>query len=405
MNPTLRRLGMLVPLAALLLVPTAAQAGSATTRWVDDDGKAGPAGCDTGTAAAATIQAGVNAAAPGDTVRVCPGTYREIVVIPATKDGLTLTATARAAATLVLPEVVGEIDDLVTIDGADGVTVRWLRFLARKNADCDTIGDMVNVIGGQDVTVRGIVTRGPAKGRWQCGSYGNGITFRDGASGLAAYNSIVDFEFTGIRVRSTAGVVTVLRNSIRVPQATAVEIVGGGIGISVGAAGAHVLDNVVSGTDAAPNGFIEYGISVSLRADNDPEGDWLDRRRTVVRGNTANLTLYGVFLESDVAYPEGTGGKVVGNTVAMPFGARGVYLQGIQRAIVRGNTATGYDTGIWMDDLTSGGLVAGNTASGSATLDCYDASTGSGTAGTANTWTNNTGVTDNDTDLCSPPAP
>ena len=54
--------------------PVAAPALGATIP-VDDDSMASPSNCNAATPASPTVQGGVNAAAPGDTVRVCPGTY------------------------------------------------------------------------------------------------------------------------------------------------------------------------------------------------------------------------------------------------------------------------------------------------------------------------------------------
>ncbi|MFO0839493.1 MAG: hypothetical protein U1D55_13335 [Phycisphaerae bacterium] len=55
----------------------------ASTTWVvDDDGFARPSDCDdVATPAFTTIQAAVNAAGPGDTIKICPGLYVEQVVI------------------------------------------------------------------------------------------------------------------------------------------------------------------------------------------------------------------------------------------------------------------------------------------------------------------------------------
>ena len=50
-----------------------------------------------------TIQAAVNAAMPGDKIKVCPGTYIEQVTIPTGKDGLTLFAEAAFQAVIKAP--------------------------------------------------------------------------------------------------------------------------------------------------------------------------------------------------------------------------------------------------------------------------------------------------------------
>ena len=63
---------------------TAAQAGGARNRSVlvvDDDGMGTAADCDDATACYSTIGAAVAAASNGDTIKVCPGTYNEGVVV------------------------------------------------------------------------------------------------------------------------------------------------------------------------------------------------------------------------------------------------------------------------------------------------------------------------------------
>ncbi|MBX3294077.1 MAG: right-handed parallel beta-helix repeat-containing protein, partial [Acidobacteria bacterium] len=59
-------------------------------RWVDTDGTAGPDDCDGSDAAHTTIQAAVTAAASGETIRVCAGSYTENVTVPAGKNNLTI---------------------------------------------------------------------------------------------------------------------------------------------------------------------------------------------------------------------------------------------------------------------------------------------------------------------------
>ncbi len=62
----------------ILSTPSAEQAPRAQITWVvDDDGHGSPADCDDSTPSLTTVAAGIAAAASGDTVLVCPGTYVE----------------------------------------------------------------------------------------------------------------------------------------------------------------------------------------------------------------------------------------------------------------------------------------------------------------------------------------
>ena len=73
---------------------------SPTVFWVNDDaGSYLSPGASCTAAGYATIQAAINAAAPGDTVNVCPGTYVENVAI--NKSNLTVKSTQGAPVTII----------------------------------------------------------------------------------------------------------------------------------------------------------------------------------------------------------------------------------------------------------------------------------------------------------------
>jgi parallel beta-helix repeat protein len=59
--------------------------------------------------------------------------------------------------------------------------------------------------------------------------------------------------------------------------------------------------------------------------------------------------------------------------------------------------------GIFVDENSANNSLKNNTALDNAALDCEDASTGSGTAGTANSWKNDTGETQDPPGICRPP--
>ncbi len=127
----------------------------------------------------------------------------------------------------------------------------------------------------------------------------------------------------------------------------------------------------------------------------------------------------------DVTLPNAAG-NVVGNTVSscadagirVRFGAVNFYVytntvsgngDGIAvednstHNTVRQNISTNNtNDGFFADTDSSQNLFFRNTANGNANRDCEDISTGSGTAGTANTWTRNKGMTASPTGICTP---
>jgi hypothetical protein len=68
-------------LALVAVVVFASQASKAATLVVDDDGAGSVADCNAATAAYPTISLAVAAASNGDTIKVCPGTYADNVVV------------------------------------------------------------------------------------------------------------------------------------------------------------------------------------------------------------------------------------------------------------------------------------------------------------------------------------
>jgi len=87
----------LLPAAAVAFAALAGSAHAATVRLVDDDKKQCKAAKYT------RIQDAVDAAAKGDTVKVCAGTYRERVEVPYQLKGLKLLSQPRYAATIAAP--------------------------------------------------------------------------------------------------------------------------------------------------------------------------------------------------------------------------------------------------------------------------------------------------------------
>jgi hypothetical protein len=171
---------------------------------------------------------------------------------------------------------------------------------------------------------------------------------------------------------------------------------------NAGSAG-YVHDNAIDGGGdnniIAKNG-IQIGRGAAAKVENNqvfnnyysgvgppPAGDAIDDNDGTgilvfeVTGNVfvnAN-TLYG----NDLGFALGTASKVL---------------------VSNNTTNSNVFDGLRAESDTSGNWFVGNRSSSNGSHDCHDNSTGSGTAGTANTWKNNQGVTQNKTGLCQPNA-
>jgi len=115
---------------------------------------------------------------------------------------------------------------------------------------------------------------------------------------------------------------------------------------------------------------------------------------TTVSGNTALNNAGDGFLFQTV-----DGSTFLGNT-ANNNGGDGIHLVSCQTDTLTGNTAKGNaNDGFDVDLSSSGNIISRNTALRNTVDDLFDNSTGTGTAGTANTWSHNTANTRNPTGL------
>jgi len=125
------------------------------TRWVNDDGLVfAPPGMNCDNPGYPTIQSAVNAAAPGDRINVCPGTYTEEVTIPAGKDNILLRSVQAWAAMIKAPPVMlGPTKAIVRVTGASGVTILAFTITGPGGTLCDSLryGVRVDTGGSADI--------------------------------------------------------------------------------------------------------------------------------------------------------------------------------------------------------------------------------------------------------------
>jgi hypothetical protein len=132
-----------------LMVMGVRSAAAATTRVVDDDGMGSVADCNDSTPAFLSISAAVIASSSGDTIKVCPGTYVENVVL---NKSLTLLgaqsgvdARGRIATESIVTPLVATVRTLELQAGSAGSIIDGFTFLGGSRAIESTTGPINDI--------------------------------------------------------------------------------------------------------------------------------------------------------------------------------------------------------------------------------------------------------------------
>jgi parallel beta-helix repeat protein len=365
------------------------------TLFVDDDLVQRP------DAGYTSIQAAVNAANPGDTIRVYEGTYTEQVLIDSTRDGLTLRSVREHEAVIQAPAAIAA-EALVHIDGAEDVTLRGFTIRGPGDAYSNLRFGVLHDNGGSSI-IRDNRIEDIHANPFSGAQAGIGIYVGDPTlttTSLIRDNEIVDYQKGGIVVEGAAASATLRNNTVTGVGPTGV-IAQNGIQISDGA-DALVTHNTVSGNSytnflqnvATGILLIEAG-EVTVAHNRIFENDFglaiVATDHAMVLGNCIfDNNFFGMYLENaddslvkvNAVFENGDDGIHVaagssGNTIAL-------------NAVVNNR-----GDGVHLKAGTSDNLIKANLLLHNDGFDARDDSIDGGTAGTANFWEHNVGRTQN----------
>jgi hypothetical protein len=377
-------------LAAIVAQPVSA--GAPRTRWVDDDGHAGAAGCGAGATAFRKIQPAIDASSAGDTIVVCPGVYRRnLSIAGSTRDDLTIRGATIGTAIVRAPQAGGSAP-LTAIDGANGITVRGLVFQAPTGGTCRRVSALLRIEGAPDTRV--IDTRFEPLGPNTIGpcGYTDAIEIVDGSTAFIDRASIRDFRLEGVDADPGTSVV-VEDSSVRYMHASEAPAA-----FSIDATGLYASSNVSvvfrrnsirSGKSAGPRGTPVLGNGIVFHAES-----------TIAR-NDVGYVLWGISTDSSGGTIRDNAvhhGRKIGDEVPIGF-----WLVGGELLNVYANTAKGTSAGILVVSGGESHSIHDNDFRGNSPHDCRDTTTGSGTSSTANFWTSNLGIGSSPTGICNPP--
>lgn len=419
--------GVLLGLVGLVLSTTPAGAGGGRTLVVDDD----RAQCRN--AGFTTIQAAVAAATPGAKIRVCPGVYAATTVDKTlrlegstahlgsrrcldrgrgedpTQDSIVNGAAGapafRVAANDV--EIRGFTIQNTTSDAGISIPSTFSGTRIRKNLiQENTFGVYLNSSGARTSRVERNCLRdnnrpGSASGNGVYSDQGvrdaeierNTFTGHMNAAvifvGPAGAQERLEIERNELQDDAPIILAKVKRSEIR--GNSSVESKGSGIFF-----GGDVTDVSVKKNEIRDCAFT----GINLRTDPANFATSVpNSANTIEDNNVAGCGEAGIRLRDGATRNLVRDNRVSRN--GAQFGGDGIGLENADENVVRGNKSDdNRRDGLRADSASSANRIEKNRMSGNREHDCHDDSTGTGTAGTANTWNDNQGATENRSGLC-----
>jgi hypothetical protein len=338
-----------------------------------------------------TIQAAVNAANPGDTVKVCPGLYQEQVTIGAGKNNVKLESVKHWQAAIRYPA--GLLTDpkaVVLVTQATGVGIKEFTIEGpwQDTSDCSSTRHYgIRVDSGGSAKIES-----------------NHITqIQDAISALRGCQDGVAIQ-VGRQAQSTTGSAEIVHNVIDKFQKNGPTIDGVG---SFGKVQENTIDGGGDHNITAKNG-VQVGRGASAKVEKNrifnhyytgagppPASDANDSNDAT--GILVFNVTGGVTVHENTLYLNDIGFEIYGDATDLgPPTASGVL---IDKNVLNSNV---FD-GLRADPGATGNRFEGNKASSNGSHDCHDDTTGGGTAGTANTWKDNEGNTQTPEGICKRP--
>jgi parallel beta-helix repeat protein len=382
-----------------------------------------------------SIQAAVNASGPHDTVKVCPGTYREqIRIVGHVHDGLRIESLKPLQAVIEWPAAETPPLALVYFNLADGVTLRGFIIkgpftfpgCSPDRHEGILVDDAFDerIVHNHITLIRNSV---PALFGCQEGdavAIGRrttliGTTGTTPGSARVEHNRIDEYQKNGVQVVNPGSVGHITHNVITGSSAVQFIIASNGV-VVFGGATALVDHNVISN-----NKFTASALSTGvIVAETPPGSSSVNHNRLFdndfgIQADTAtNLDISHNDLfhhvsdaivlcgEPDFFCGALTASKIRNNQI-VENGGSGIALFGANSNLLqvnhveRNGVAAGDTTdGIRVDAASMQNRIAENHLEDNVTHDCHDESVGPGTAGTANFWVNDQGNTQNKPGLC-----
>jgi hypothetical protein len=367
-------------LLALIVLSLPASAGPPTTRWVDDDGHAGPSGCSGTSVAYTKIQPAINASAEGDTINVCPGTYRQFLHVWSDKPSLTIRAVSPGTAIVKPPNApdgpVQTHSSLLELFEAHNVLVTGLTFRIPTAGACWHLLNAVDASSLDGGSLRGNVIEATGPNTLGACRYDTGIAIGFSPTFTVVNNTIRDVAETGISISEAAGLIR--HNTLDFWHLSRPAVTTG-TGIVAGAlSAADLRENIINGVASAGLTTPRLGEAILLSA---------PLPGSVVSHNAISRVGAGIVVDTGYGYAVDIHGNLVEN------GTR----QGLRIAgggiTVTENDVQGFRVGIDIISNTTGvpDLIQDNDFRGNATIDCRDR-TGATIGSLADTWIANRGA-------------